>query len=408
MRPCDLSGAGGSTARGQTPQEITYRATIRQWFADNLPPGWGTSDFQQPEGEHERVHFLRDWQRKLFEGGWAGMSWPKEYGGRGASPAERAIFAEERDRVKAPPDLGLGGIESAGPMIIDVGSAAQKERYLPPMLTGDELWCLGFSEPGSGSDLASLSTRAVENGDHFVVNGQKIWTSRAMWCDYMMLFARTDPEAPAHHGISALIVNMRSTGITVRPIRQINGESNFAEVFLDELIVPRQNLLGEVNKGWKIATRGLMHERIAAGTRSGLASRMFTELLYACQERDGDCGPLTDDPAVRSDLARLYTQVLGARLYFRHMLSVQSRLGRTAGEENIGKLYGGQLVQQIADLGAELLGQDLSVLPTAEPLGQPTDWLYELVNTRRYTIGGGTAQIQRNLIGERMLGLARS
>jgi alkylation response protein AidB-like acyl-CoA dehydrogenase len=396
------------TIRGETPHQEAFRARVRLWFEENLPAGWGTEDYPQPADEKEWVQFLRGWQRKLYEGGWAGLAWPKEIGGQDATLTELAIFIEERDRAKAPPDLGISGTVGVGPMLVDHGTDEQKLRYLPPMLRGDEIWCQGFSEPDAGSDLASLTTRAVLDGETFVIDGQKVWTSRARWCDKMLLLVRTDPDAPKHRGLSALIVDVHAPGVVVSPIRQINGEDyEFAQVFLTGVRTPRENLVGRLNDGWAVALRTLMHERISA-TRAFEASQMFVDLLVGCRQQDADGERLLDEPTVRQDVGRLYAQVLGARRHLARTLDRVEQSGDAGGAENIGKLHVNELTQRIAELGSELLGPDLPVSPVQRLLGRPSDWSFDLMNTRRYTIGGGTSQIQRNIIGERMLGLARS
>ena len=274
-----------------SPEEERFRQDLRDWLQQNLPSGWG-STFKMPKGK-ERIEFLRHWQRKLHQGGYLGLSWPKEYGGRGASMIELAIFNEEMAKVEAPGPLNVLGLSMAGPTIIVHGTEEQKKRHLPKILNCDEIWCQGFSEPGSGSDVASIRTRAELRGDEFVVNGQKVWTSLAQIADWCMLLVRTDPDAPKHRGISYILVDMKSPGLTVRPLRQMTGESEFNEVFFEEVRVPRANLVGELNNGWGVALTTLMNER---GTASfGTQARFkitYDNLVGLAQKsiRQWSCG----------------------------------------------------------------------------------------------------------------------
>src|SRR5258705_4678460 len=232
-------------------EEEQFRQELRGWLHDNRPAGWG-STFRMPKGQ-ARIAFLRAWQRKLHEGGYLGLSWPKEYGGRGASMIELAIFNEEMARVEAPGPLNVLGLSMAGPTIIVHGTEEQKHRYLPKILDCEEIWCQGFSEPWSGSDVASIRTRAELKGDELVINGQKVWTSMAHIADWCMLLVRTDPDAPKHRGISYVLVDMKSPGITVRPLRQMTGEPEFNEVFFEDVHVPREDLVGQLTNGWGVA-----------------------------------------------------------------------------------------------------------------------------------------------------------
>src|SRR5712671_4923736 len=263
-----------------TPEQEQFRAEIRRWLAANL-----TDDLRIEDPTDERVapdretfERRRDWQRRMFAAGWVGISWPKEYGGRGATLMEQVIYDEECFRARAPVLPGYSGIGMAGPTIIEWGTPAQKQRYLPRILGGDDIWCQGYSEPGAGSDLAGLRTRAEERGDRFVVNGQKVWTSGAQFADWIYLLVRTDPSAPKHRGISYLLVDMRTPGITIRPLVQITGESDFNEVFYDNVRVPRKNLVGELNQGWQVSIATLMYERVSGGTRHPV-ERTINELI---------------------------------------------------------------------------------------------------------------------------------
>src|SRR5918911_1697876 len=270
-----------------SPSEAAFRDELRAWFAPNDPG-------PEPEGEDAEYAWRRDWQRRLAEGGWAGVHWPREYGGRGATITESAIFFEELGRARAPLPANVLGLLLAGPTIMVWGDDAQKERYLPPILTADEIWCQGFSEPDAGSDLAALKTRAVKDGDEWVVTGQKVWTSGAQYSKWCMLVARTDQDVPKHKGLTYFIMDMDQPGVQVRPLVQITGEPEFNELFLEEARIPDENVLGGVGNGWKVALTTLMNER------SGLAFFLqvrLRQLLDALVEEAAADGRL-DDPVV--------------------------------------------------------------------------------------------------------------
>ena len=284
--------------------EEAFREKVRSFLAANLPPGWGTKGYIQPARDAQ-TEFLRAWQHKLYDAGLLGLEWPKEYGGQGASLIEKAIFNEEMAKFRAPYPLNIIGLINAGNTIIVHGTQEQKKRYLPKILSCEEIWCQGFSEPGAGSDLASLRTRAELRGDEFIVNGQKVWTSDAHIAQMCLLLVRTDPAAPKHRGISCLLVDMKAPGVTVKPLRQMTGEGEFNEVFFEDVAVPRANLLGEINSGWRAAVTTMTHER---GTMTLALARgfenSFSDLIELCRR----LGPaVTHDPLRR--------QAAGAALY---------------------------------------------------------------------------------------------
>ncbi len=233
-----------------TVDERAFRDTLREWLRANLPEGWGDTVFE-PEDEDARAMFRLDWEKKLYKGGWSGLDWPKDYGGRGASLIEQAIFAEELARAKAPEGLNIIGRNLAGSTLLHHGTEQQKKRYLPKILSGEEVWCQGFSEPNAGSDLASVRTKAECDGDAFIVNGQKIWTSYAQYSQWCIALVRTDPLALKHKGLSFLLIDMKAPGVTIRPLKQISGESEFNETFFDNVRVPVANVVGDINGGWK-------------------------------------------------------------------------------------------------------------------------------------------------------------
>jgi alkylation response protein AidB-like acyl-CoA dehydrogenase len=243
-----------------TVQEQRFRDALRAWLQEQLPVGWGKTVFEPVELQ-AKIAFLKDWSRKLYAAGYSGLSWPQEYGGAGATLMEQVIFNEEVARVKAPTPYNGIALGMVGPTLIEVGTEAQKQRYLSKMLTCEEIWCQGYSEPGSGSDLASLQTRAIQDGDSFIINGQKVWTSYAHDAAFCFLLARTNPDVPKHKGLSCFIVDMQSPGVTIRPLKQMTSESEFNEVFFENVRVPRENLVGELDNGWMVGIGLLMHER---------------------------------------------------------------------------------------------------------------------------------------------------
>ncbi|MGH2728478.1 MAG: acyl-CoA dehydrogenase family protein, partial [Actinomycetota bacterium] len=261
-----------------TPEEAAFRKEIRGWLEANIPQDWDRSNLSLIPPE-DRLEMLKAWQGRLHEGGWAGISWPKEYGGRGATLIEQAIYNQEVARQKAPPPINVIGLGMAGPTIIAHGSHEQKQRFLEPILSAEEIWCQGFSEPGAGSDLGGLRSSAILDGDSWIINGQKVWTSLAHVAQWCIFLARTDPTAPKHKGITYFLVDMTSPGIEVRPLRQITGSADFNEMFLTDVRVPRESILGEVNDGWRIAMTTLLHERGTLGFALSVGARVALDEL---------------------------------------------------------------------------------------------------------------------------------
>ncbi|MHB1418992.1 MAG: acyl-CoA dehydrogenase [Bacillota bacterium] len=389
-----------------TPQEEAFRLEFRTWLRANLPPGWLDGDHRLPSDAKERELFLRAWQRKLYDGGWAGIAWPREYGGRGASLVEQCIYDDEMMTHEAPPSIGTIGLDMVGPTLIQVGTEEQKKKHLERILRGDDVWCQGYSEPGAGSDLAALSTRAIDKGDHFVINGQKVWTSFAHLADYCFLLCRTDPTVPKHKGLSVLLMDMKSPGIEPRPIRQFNGEADFNEVFLTDVEVPKENLVGAVNDGWRIAITLLAFERRSVGGGSRI-DRFLPEILKICRERTHNGVPLIKDGLVRDRLTRMYIEGQIATMNFYRGLSNQMRKGIPGPEGSLDKLHGGELSKRIQAFSLELLGED--AMHDGDAFGAPKEgsFMYGFLSTFGGTIAGGTTEIQRNIIAERILGLPK-
>jgi alkylation response protein AidB-like acyl-CoA dehydrogenase len=380
------------------PAAEAFRAEFRSWLEANVTDdvrGMGGSlAFDDPDvlARHQA------WNAKLADAGYAAIAWPVEYGGRGAGVMEQVVWAEELHRASAPGPVNVLGIPNIAPAIMAYGTDEQKRRFLPPMLRGDEIWCQGFSEPNAGSDLAGLSTSAVRDGDHWVVNGQKVWTSLGHHAHFCELLVRTDPEAPKHRGITCLLVDMSLAGIEVRPLTTITGSHDFNEVFFDDVRVPADALLGPVNEGWRVAMTTLTHERGGvAKLHLGLRAKV-ARLLEAAKATPGrNGGSAADDPALRQRLARVYLEAELLKLIADRAISGELH-GRALGpESSIAKLLWSETDQHIGEVAAAVLGPDAA-------LGT---WGRERVGSRQSTIAGGTTQINKNIIAQRILGLPR-
>ena len=386
-----------------SPEEEHFRQELRTWLQQNLPAGWGTPGYKSHKGEG-RLAFLRDWQRKMYDGGYVGLSWPKEYGGRGASMIELAIFNEEMAKVEAPGPLNVLGLSMAGPTIIVHGTEEQKKRFLQKILNCEEIWCQGFSEPGSGSDVASIRTKAELRGDEFIVNGQKVWTTLAHVADWCMLLVRTDPDAPKHRGISYILVDMKSPGITVRPLRQMTGEAEFNEIFFEDVRVPRANLVGELNNGWGVALTTLMNERGTASFGTQARFRILYENLVTLAKQTSVNGRhATKDPGVRQQLAQhlIDVEILKYNCYrnFTRLL----RGGTPGPEGSILKLWWSELNQRMQETAMMLEGSYSQLVRESLWAVEGGRWQHHFMRSRANTIEAGTSEIQRNIIAERVL-----
>jgi alkylation response protein AidB-like acyl-CoA dehydrogenase len=390
-----------------TREEAAFREKARIWLKENLPKGVANRGFALAIDE-ESVRVLTDWQRRLWEAGYLGLSWPKEYGGQGASMIESAIFNEEMARVRAPAPLNELGLSMGGPTILEHGTEDQKRRFLPKILSCEEVWCQGFSEPVSGSDLAGLGTRAAIDGDHFVVNGQKVWTSLGHISDWCMLLVRTDSDAPKHRGISYLLVDMHSPGVTVRPLRQITGEAEFNEMFFDDVRVPRENLLGPLNGGWGVALTTLMNERATLALAIVMRFRnVFDDLAELGRRviREGTC---TLDPRViRQTLAQLYVEVESMKYLAYRNFSKLTRGGTPGPEGSISKVLWSELNQRMNEFAMVLQGPRATLEEGSNYAVDDGRWQYALLRSRGNTIEEGTSEIQRSIIAERLLRLPK-
>jgi alkylation response protein AidB-like acyl-CoA dehydrogenase len=389
------------------PEQQAFRREFRAWLAANLPSELCLDDAADDRVASDRETFERRrlWQQAMNAAGWVGVAWPREFGGRGASLIERVIWDEEYAAARAPVLPGNMGLNLVGPTIIHWGTQAQKHRHLPAILNADEVWCQGFSEPGAGSDLASLGTRAVDRGDHFVINGQKVWTSGAHFAHWIILLARTNPDAPKHRGISAFLVPMSTPGITVRPLVLLTGHRHFNEVFFEDVVVPRDNLVGPVDHGWKVATTTLMYERHSAGARNTVAQVARLMALARALEHEGR--PAWQSPLIRQRLAQLVIECEAFKYTRLRSLTRQLRGEPPGPEGSILKLSGSELGVRIGDAAGELLGLHATVnVPTATVPDAPR-WFNRILAARQYTISAGTSEIQRNIIAERVLGLPK-
>ena len=390
-----------------TPEQDAFRLRVRSWLAEHLP-----SELKVEDAMDERVAPNREifdkrmaWHKQLYQAGWIGLAWPKEYGGQGAELMEQIIYNEEYAHARAPILPGYVGLGLAGPTIAQWGSEEQKQDFLPRILQGELVWCQGYSEPGSGSDLASLQTRAVEDGDEFVVNGQKVWTSGAQYADWMVLLARTDPEAPKHKGISYFLLDMKTPGVSVRPLVLLNGHSHFNEVFFEDVRIPKANLLGPKNEGWKVAITTLMFERSAAGGGGG--GSQIRRLAELAKQVEIDGRPAWRHSWVRQRLAAF--EIEKEALKYTRLRSLTRQLrGQPPGPEgSILKLAGSELGVRIAAFASELLGPYALLEAETQAVPDAPRWLNRVLSARQYTIAGGTSEIQHNIIGERVLGLPK-
>ena len=368
-----------------------FRAELREWLSANLTDELIAA--RRPSGHNDVVfEKLRTWNRTMADAGWAAVSWPREYGGRGATVLEQLVYTEETTRARAPLPLNVIGMNNIAPAIMQYGTESQKTTLLPRMMRADDIWCQGMSEPEAGSDLAALRTRAVRDGDDFVVNGQKIWTSlghRAQWCQ---LYVRTDPDAPKHKGISCLIVDMRLPGIQVRPLVTLNGDTDFAEIFFHDVRVPADALLGPLNAGWQVATTTLSHERAGA-------ARLYAEMQVRLEELVGDisAAQAADDPVTLRRLGEIALRIKYLEVLCQRSISATLHGGDAFGSASLAKTVWGEIGQDLAALAYDVLGNH----------GSNASWANYRLTSRSLTIAGGTSQINKNITAQRVLGLPR-
>lgn len=393
-----------------TAEQEAFRVRLREWLERNRQDVFGDSSDPLNEREEDsetRWRKMLEWHRRLYESGYVALHWPKEWGGGGANLVEQVIYQDEVLRLGLPLyGANQLALDRIGFTLMAFGTEEQKRRYLPKMLTAEEIWCQGYSEPGAGSDLAGLQTRAVIDGDDFVINGQKVWTSLAQRAHMQVLLVRTDPNAPKHRGISYLLVDMKTPGITVRPLVQITGDSDFNEVFYDNVRVPRKNLVGELNQGWQVSIATLMYERVSGGARHPV-ERTINELIGVSHEIEFDGRLAAKHPYVRQKLAHFASEALCLRLSRYRSLTAQLN-GKIPGpESSYGKLHATELNLRVALFADELLGPYAQLERGSFGAVENGRWLYRALRARGLTIAAGSSEIQHNIIGERVLKLPK-
>jgi len=386
-----------------TAEQEAFRKDVRAWLETNLPDDLRGRAFASSRADVEEVRRLRAWQKTMAEAGYVGMDWPREFGGRGASIVEMVILYQEMARAESPQLVNRGGVSMLGPTLMKYGTPAQQKRFLPKILTAEDLWCQGFSEPNAGSDLANLQTRAVRDGDHYVINGQKVWTSMGHVADWGFFLVRTDPNAAKHKGISFLLVDMKTPGITVRPLRQMTGEAEFNETFLDNVRVPVENLVGKENEGWAVAITTLAYERdLLTFIRHISLRNALHRLVKLVRERGRGA-----DPVIRQKIATLWIgeQVLQLNAY--RSLTKILRGGQPGPEGSTSKLYWSQIDQDLAQVATEVIGPASQVAPGSAWAPDEGQWEFYALLAQASGIRAGTSEILRNILGERVLGLPK-
>lgn len=387
--------------------ELDFRDQVRSWIDETVPGDYGSDAWPISEDPEEHMQEIKDWMQKVHDGGWSGINWPKEYGGRECSPIELFIFQDEMSKYLTPPPMNTIGVGMAGPTIMAHGTEEQKNRHLENILSGKEIWCQGFSEPNAGSDLAGLKTSAVLDGDDYVVNGQKIWTSGAHYAQFCILLTRTDNTGSKHSGMTYFILDMNTPGIDIRPLVQITGDPEFNEVFFNDVRIPKENALGGVDNGWMVAIHTLMHERVnIAAILYGRIKRTLADVVELTKTIKKNGKPLCEDPVIRKKLAYFYTNVEQQRLN-----NLRMRANATAGGDpgpigSIFKLVWAKANQDLLELAVDILGPYAELMPQQQT--DPTShWMFQFLRARANSIEGGTSEILKNITGERVLGLPK-
>jgi alkylation response protein AidB-like acyl-CoA dehydrogenase len=392
-----------------TPAQEAFRERVRSWLEQSIPRDWvrratGSSEVPRPEA----YQLLREWQRRLYDAGFIGLTWPKEYGGQGLTFVEEMILHQEMAFLKAPPILNVLGVGMAGPTIVAYGTEEQKRRYPARILSAEEIWCQGYSEPNAGSDLASLQTRAVRDGDHWIINGQKVWTSLAHIADWMMLLARTDPDAPKHKGITYFLLDMKLPGVTVKPLRQITGDAEFNEVFFDNVRVHESQVLGGVNNGWPVGLTTLMYERLALGFGLQVRLRIALDgLVDMARHVEKGGRPTTKDAILRQKIAQLWIETESLKYTGARAVTKLLRGELPGPEASAGKMVWVDVHQRLQELAMDIQGPYAQLVAGSDRTIENGVWQYSFLRSRANSIEGGTTEIQKNIIGERVLGLPK-
>lgn len=385
-----------------TDDQQQFKYEFRDWLETNLPNGWITGDWQLPEDEDERVEFIKDWQRTKASDGWAGPNWPEEYGGMGLSVIENMIYEDELARANTPPDINSIGVNLVGPTLIEMGTDWQKERFIPHILNCDEVWCQGYSEPEHGSDIAGLETKAERDGDEWIINGQKIWTSRAHIADWYILLARTDFSGTKHEGITAFIVDMHQDAIEFERIHQISDDREFNQVFIDNARTTNDHVLGEVGHGWDVIRTISAYEQ--SGTKAFELKRRLNELIQYCQQTTQNGTPLIELPRIRRKIADFDARIEAARKTAFRQVSDRIDDPVPGPEGTLDKLITDELTIDLENFAMTLLGPQATLWNDGPEAGRwATDYLYSYGSW----IAAGTGDIYRNIIGEQVLGLPK-
>jgi alkylation response protein AidB-like acyl-CoA dehydrogenase len=383
-----------------------FRHELRSWLEANVPRDWrDDGELADPDTKTE-FERRRAWHRKLYDAGWMCIHWPKEYGGRGATILQQLVYQQEMDHAKAPPVVNFQGIARVGPTLMQWGTEEQKKRYIPRIPSAEEIWCQGLSEPNHGSDLAAVETRAIDEGDHFRVNGSKVWTSNAHHADFSTLLCRTDPDAPKHRGLSYLLVDLKTPGVEIRPLIQITGEHGFNQVFFEDVIVPKANLVGQKNQGWMVAITNMMFERTIHGGRTDMLVEV-KQLAEMAKQVDREGRPAWEDAYVRQRITRFACEAEGLKYTSYRQLTRQLRGQPPGPEGSMMKLCTSDLNLRIQLFAMELLGPYSQFEYKADRAIDKGKWSHRMLAARRATIAAGTNEIQHNIIGERVLGLPK-
>ncbi|RZT84182.1 alkylation response protein AidB-like acyl-CoA dehydrogenase [Pseudonocardia sediminis] len=384
-----------------TAAEEEFRSELRSWLSANIPDEWSRPGFWESLDDDESFRLRRDWERDKALAGFAGIQWPTEFGGRGGTPGMKAIYDEETVRAQAPRTVNPLGLTFLAPTVMAIGTDAQKKEIIGPMLRNEVIWCQGFSEPGAGSDLAALSTKGVRDGDDFVVNGQKVWTTNAMYGDKIFTMVRTEAGSEKHRGISMLLIDMDQPGVDARPLKQMSGASEFGEVFFSDARVPATDCLGEIGDGWRTAMLLLSFERGASGISQYTEfRRQYDEIAAVARTLGRDT-----DPVIRNKLARVLIELECLKLHSMHVLT-RTEQGKDLGfEASMTKLQWSEAFQDLWEVYDDILGEDATLDSLGDldlrPLHGQAMW------SRSVTIWGGSSQVQRNITAERVLGLPR-
>lgn len=389
-----------------TEKEEAFRQELRTWLEEHLPEGWLRGNRELPTDLGEYSTYLRNWQKTLYEGGWAAIAWPKKYGGRDATLMEEIIYQQEMVRVKAPPLVNYVGIHMVAPTLMQIGTEEQKEAYIQKILTGEEVWCQGYSEPNAGSDLTAIQTTAVKDGDKWVINGQKVWTSFGHLADRCFLLARTSKGEKKHKGITVFLLDMKQPGVETRPIIQLDGKHEFNEVYLNDAICYNDDIVGELDEGWKVMIALLMHERTGIGAQVFTLEQQFEDLTMLTKEIQEDGRPLVKNPFIKKTMVDLYARTRGSLLNYYRNLTKTLKNGQPGAEGSMDKLI-------VSELTKDLFAQSISiqghrgVLWKEDAIYGSSYWQDNYLYSFGMTIGGGTSEVQRNTIAERILGLPK-